>query len=595
MDIEKQIILFLNQVFSFHRGFEDLTRAKSSPQEYFQLEIRQAQESWGDFGGYDLKGKEVLDVGCGLGGGDVFFLSQGVKRVTGMDIITDHLVTALDCVREYSVKADGRLCFVTGDAASMPFAGDSFDLVVSFYTFEHLAQPEKALSECQRVVKAGGIVCVSFPPYYSPWGGHLTDWIRFPWCQVLFSEKALLRAVEKIDRTASITGPFAEFARLSHVDTNPLSYLNKLTVKGFSQMVQGRKGRISLAPIGDRYGSILTFFFRLVSWVSPFRELFTSRVIYTWEKPFPSGNGDAMEEVGCAVCGSREAIPLYRGKDRLHGIGGDFTLVRCPSCRLIYLNPRPTQEGIRRYYPREYEPFQEEASSPLVRWDHRYGLEKLRKAITRWKQGDSILDIGCATGFFLQTMVEAGWKAYGVERDEDAAQWARRTGSHILVGGIEEVSFPENSFDVVTMWNVLEHLHQPLAAVDKIHRLLKKEGLLVIAVPNPSSLDALVFGSLWVGLDVPRHLYVFPIDFLARVLAQKGFRLLETRCLQGSHRAFALSVGFAIEEKVRGKRMQATINWVIYCLPVRLALAPLFYLVDRLKRGPVITLICQKV
>ena len=142
----------------------------------------------------------VLDVGCGLGGKELFYLLNGAKSVTGLDISQTNARIAQSCFVEREPDTSRRPGLVVADAAAMPFADNSFGLAICTYTFEHLADPARVLDEIQRVIKPGAEVFISFPPYFSPWGAHLTDWIHFPWCQVLFSEKALLNVARAIKR-----------------------------------------------------------------------------------------------------------------------------------------------------------------------------------------------------------------------------------------------------------------------------------------------------------------------------------------------------------------------------------------------------------
>lgn len=305
-----------------------------------------------------------------------------------------------------------------------------------------------------------------------------------------------------------------------------------------------------------------------------------------------------MEEITCNLCQSDNYVVLYEGRDRLHGLDGPFRLVRCQQCGLIYLNPRPTRQEMGRYYPPDYEPYAqgvERTKGFLSSLDYYYGIAKRCRMITRRKKPGRILDVGCGVGHFLNGMKRRGWQALGVEVSEEAAAYAReRFGLEVFIGQLEEMELPAAYFDAITLWHVLEHLHDPLATLREINRLLKDNGLLVFAIPNWHSVDARLFGEYWVGLDMPRHLYVFPRPALEKLLAKSGFKITETRCFFGSHGAFALSLRFLLEEKVPQRALGEFLLWLFYTKLARLIASPYFFLVDRLGRGPIITMICIK-
>ncbi len=305
-----------------------------------------------------------------------------------------------------------------------------------------------------------------------------------------------------------------------------------------------------------------------------------------------------MEEIACNLCQSDNYVVLFEGQDRLHGLGGPFRLVRCQQCGLIYLNPRPTRREMERYYPPDYEPYAqgvEGAKGFISNLDYRYGIAKRCRVITKRKRPGRILDVGCGVGHFLNGMKQRGWRVFGTEVSKEAAAYARkRFDLEIFVGPLEQTEFPAAYFDAVTLWHVLEHLHDPLATLREINRLLKDDGLLVFAIPNWHSVDARLFGKYWAGLDMPRHLYVFPRPALKELLAKSGFKITEAKCFFGSHGAFALSLQFLLEEKVSQRAFREFLLWLIYSEPARLIASPYFYLVDRLGRGPIITMICIK-
>lgn len=186
----------------------------------------------------------------------------------------------------------------------------------------------------------------------------------------------------------------------------------------------------------------------------------------------------------------------------------------CRNCGFKFTNPRPDEEEIGRYY--ESADYISHSNSKkgifnktyqLVR---KYAIEGKVKMLTRLKPANkTVLDIGSGTGEFLAALKKNGWKTMGLEPNEKARKYATqqyslRTEDTALI--IEE---EDHSWDVITMWHVLEHVHRLNEMVSQLKRILKKNGTLVIAVPNVTSFDASIYQKEWAAFDVPRHLYHF--------------------------------------------------------------------------------------
>jgi len=305
-----------------------------------------------------------------------------------------------------------------------------------------------------------------------------------------------------------------------------------------------------------------------------------------------------LEPVSCNLCGFdsytchlvREDLNLY--------IPGNFQLVRCDNCGLIYQNPRPSTDELMTLYPQEYDQHQDavkEALSPIARFDRKYGLRKRSKAVRRHVERGRLLDLGCATGDFLEVMRDDGWEVVGIEPSPFASQWARdRLGLDVRTGTLETVALPDESFDVVTMWNVIEHLPDPQASLERIHRLLRTGGVLVLSTPNMDSVDARFFGPYWIGYELPRHLYVFSRRTLTEMIERTGYRVVETRCFYGSHAASMSSIRFWLRSRRMNGRFRETLEQVLFSRPLRLMTSPFFYATDRLQLSSPLTVICSK-
>lgn len=159
----------------------------------------------------------------------------------------------------------------------------------------------------------------------------------------------------------------------------------------------------------------------------------------------------------------------------------------------------------------------------------KFMLRKKLKWISKKAKGKGrLLDIGAGTGDFLLEAKKKGWKVNGIEPDESARQLAQQKGIKL-----EEDSgnFKSGKFDVITLWHVFEHVHDLKSQIVELEHLLKKNGLLVIAVPNYKSYDAGYYEKFWAAYDVPRHLWHFSQDSFKHLFAGTGFRLTESRPL----------------------------------------------------------------
>lgn len=303
-----------------------------------------------------------------------------------------------------------------------------------------------------------------------------------------------------------------------------------------------------------------------------------------------------METISCILCGQSETRLAFRGKDRLGVTDETFSIVQCQGCGLLYLNPRPTREEMGQYYPYsqykdEFTPAIEDEPSVVSRLNRLYHMERLCRAVERVKQEGQLLDVGCATGNFLDRMRRrGGWRVYGVEVHEEAARYAQeRFGLEVFQGELEGARYAARSFDVVTLWNVLEHLHSPLDTLGEIRRLLKDDGVLILTVPNVESLDARLFGECWIGLDPPRHLYGFSARTLDRLLRKAGLATHETRFITGSYHSFTASLRLAVSKRSWPGQWRAIVERMVISLPAHGLLLPYLRVTEWCRRGAILT------
>jgi len=239
-----------------------------------------------------------------------------------------------------------------------------------------------------------------------------------------------------------------------------------------------------------------------------------------------------VKYVKCNLCNSDDANLLFTAKDRNRCMEGSFNLVKCNNCGLVYINPRPTKQEMHKYYPKYYSA----RAYGIVEVTDEYKDEMYKtfrdraRPISAFKKNGRILDVGCGDGYFLKYMKDNGWETYGVEPGEVASKYAKDVLKvNVFNGELKEACYPDKYFDVITLFEVLEHLHNPSANLSEIGRILKEDGLLVITVPNFTGFAYKIFKERRVAIDAPRHLYHFSQITLCKILEKMEFKVLKIR------------------------------------------------------------------
>lgn len=221
-----------------------------------------------------------------------------------------------------------------------------------------------------------------------------------------------------------------------------------------------------------------------------------------------------MENIHCPLCGAEDTTLIFKRKDLRHHISEEeFRVVRCRRCSLVYVNPRPTREEIHAYYPEEFYDPGLAADEVLQKLD--WQLRKKYKYVQELAPG-RLLDVGCDKGEFLFYMQKRGWEVKGLDF---SSKPPNLFGLDIFYGDLGAAGYPPESFDLVTLWAVLEHIYDPLEMLAKIRWLLKPGGKLVVAVTNFNSLPARFMRHD----DVPRHTILFTKRTLGAALQRAGF------------------------------------------------------------------------
>lgn len=276
------------------------------------------------------------------------------------------------------------------------------------------------------------------------------------------------------------------------------------------------------------------------------------------------------------MCSSKSFAPFLSCRDHVRDGTDEYLLVRCNSCRLIYVNPPPEPEQLTLSYSDEYRDWIGVDVATPLQGIKRLGLRRKRRTVERYSDRlGRLLDVGCGEGDFLLEARLSGWDAVGTEVDSRQAALASRIGgAEVRVGDLTDCHFDEESFDVVTMWHVLEHLGNPLETLAEIHKLLKQRGLLIVMVPDCSCLAARLFKASWSGYDPPRHLCNFSPDVLEDALVRAGFDQIDTIHRMGSYDLTRISLEFLVKDRVANTRNRHRLLAVIDNTIPRLLLAP---------------------
>ncbi len=229
----------------------------------------------------------------------------------------------------------------------------------------------------------------------------------------------------------------------------------------------------------------------------------------------------------CPVCGNPKFSKYMETKDYFF-TKEEFSLSICDGCSFVFTNPIP--RDISRYYETEEYLSHHSAKKGIISsiYSRIRSLNIKRKysLVTTYNSTGKILDIGCGTGELLSYFNTMGWKIMGIEPDENARQFAINTNK-IEVGAESQINeITDSSYDVVSMWHVLEHVGDLNRRIEDVKRITKDNGTMFFALPNLNSPDAKKYGRHWSALDVPRHLYHFTQETFETLISKHGLELI---------------------------------------------------------------------
>ncbi len=208
-----------------------------------------------------------------------------------------------------------------------------------------------------------------------------------------------------------------------------------------------------------------------------------------------------------------------------------FKIQECDSCGFWYTNPRPNEQEVGAYY--KSEDYISHSNSTKGLFNNAYQM--VRNITIRNKflllnsltHGKNLLDYGCGTGEFLNYCNNHGMTVTGFEPDPEAREHGIKTYQLNLVDEAKLFGHADNTFDAITLWHVLEHVHRLKDTLSQLHRMLRPDGTLVIAVPNHTSHDAIAYDKYWAAYDLPRHIYHFQPNDIRNLFAQYNMELVE--------------------------------------------------------------------
>lgn len=257
--------------------------------------------------------------------------------------------------------------------------------------------------------------------------------------------------------------------------------------------------------------------------------------------------GIDWEDACCPLCDGTRSRLLLEATDAGPGSSGlVFAVALCANCGICFTNPRPTASSMSQFYPHDTK-----AALPWAPLAH-----LSRKLLPR--EASRLLDFGCGSGNFREHMRDRGWHVAGVDPAADGID--NRSGGRAGLGSLPRLESGPGAYDVVTMWEALTYVHNPLDVLRAAHRVLVPNGQLLVAAPNIDSLGFKWFGKVWCGLDLPRRLTHFNPWTLQMMLNRAGFRTGRIRMVRHSDWL-----------RRSAQRSGMSVRWLTHPVPARLA------------------------
>jgi SAM-dependent methyltransferase len=290
----------------------------------------------------------------------------------------------------------------------------------------------------------------------------------------------------------------------------------------------------------------------------------------------------------CPACGEgRLGPPRLRGRDRLHGLPGEFDVATCGSCGAGATLPPATPDELGRFYPSGYGPYELPAgrlarvlSATVRRWQAWLALRSMPLLALAERAPGRAVDVGCGRGDLGATLIGLGWRVTGVEPSPEACAQAGERGLDARCGTLGEASLEPGAYDAVVFQHSLEHVADPAADVARAGGALRPGGVLAVTVPNHGGWQARRFGSRWYHLDLPRHRTHFDAGSLARLVRVAGLEVVST-----STSSSAVGLPASIQYALCGRCLFPEGLALRVASVLCAGLLPLTLLADRVGRG----------
>ena len=231
-----------------------------------------------------------------------------------------------------------------------------------------------------------------------------------------------------------------------------------------------------------------------------------------------------------------------------------FPIYYCNACSFNFTQHIPGKDEINRYYETldyvSHSNIKKGLINTIYHWVRKRMLWRKAKIVEKNQVSKHLLDVGCGTGHFAGTMQYRGWKTVGIEPAVEPAEFAKKNFNLTVKSSLFADDFTENYFDVITLWHVLEHLPELNKSMEKLHQLLKDDGMLVIAIPNIKSYDAEKYQKYWAAYDVPRHIWHFSPETFRILATNHGFQVFNQKTMPFD--AFYISM---MSEKYKGTKL----------------------------------------
>lgn len=234
----------------------------------------------------------------------------------------------------------------------------------------------------------------------------------------------------------------------------------------------------------------------------------------------------------CPICNNNNFVIVYSCKD--HSASKEnFTIVNCNDCDFTFTNPRPDDENIGKYYLSEnyisHTNSKKTLFEKLYQIVRKIAIKQKLSLLKKFSNSKIHLDIGCGTGEFLNACKNAGYTTTGIEPSDKARNQAIQNFELDVSENTDLSQFENKKFETISMWHVLEHVTEINDTVKHFSRVLKEEGIVIIAVPNLKSWDANYYKEYWAAWDVPIHLWHFSKKSINKLFEKYGFTLIKTK------------------------------------------------------------------